>query len=123
MHRLNSKDAKLFKEMTSCYQSIEEQTFFETLRFKEENILTFTNDLILHENNNEDELYIVRCEYEEYIVGQKDVIEEQHVMCLAEALSLNLKEVCLLENDITLFDWLRKRNYRGVEYNHNYDDF
>jgi hypothetical protein len=85
--------------------------------------LTVSHDLILHERNNEDGLYIVRCEYEEYIVGQAAVLEEQHTMCLAEALALNLKEVGLLECNMTLFEWLRARNYRGVEYNHNYDDF
>ena len=43
-------------------------------------------------------------------------------MYLAEALQLNLKEVGLLDRDITLFEWLRERDYKGVEYDHNYDD-
>ncbi len=123
MHKLNQKDAALFRKMAMQYESEEEREFFEQLQFKEEHVLTVSHDLILHEDNNEDGIYIVRCEYEEYIVGQEDIREEQHVMCLAEALSLNLKEVGLLERNITLLDWLRGRNYKGVEYNHNYDKF
>ena len=121
-HRLALKDKALFESMVGHYQSDNEREFFENLRFKQENVFTVSHDLILHEDNNEGGLYIVRCEYEEYIVGQEKVIEEQHVMFLAEALQLNLKEAGLLDRDITLFDWLRERDYKGVEYDHNYDD-
>lgn len=121
-HRLALKDKALFESMVGHYQSDNEREFFENLRFKQENVFTVSHDLILHEDNNEDGLYIVRCEYEEYIVGHEKVIEEQHVMFLAEALQLNLKEAGLLDRDITLFDWLRERDYKGVEYDHNYDD-
>ena len=85
-HRLVLKDKALFESMVGHYQSDNECEFFENLRFKQENVFTVSHDLILHEDNNEDGLYIVRCEYEEYIVGQEKVIEEQYVMFLAEAL-------------------------------------
>lgn len=120
--RLNKKDSELFNWMESHYHSANEQEFFEKLRFKQENVLTVSHDLIMSENNNEDGLYLVRCEYEEYIVGQEHVIEEQHVMCLSEAMEINLKKAGLLDKDITLLEWLRQRDFRGVEYNHNYDD-
>lgn len=120
--RLVKEDAELFEFMKSHYQSENEKEFFERLRYKQEYVLTVSHDLILSELNNEDKLYIVRCEFEEYIVGQEDVTEEQHVMCLYDALNLNLKAAGLLDRDITLFQWLRERDYAGVEYNHNYDD-
>lgn len=121
-NKLWPEDVALFDSMVGHYQSDNEREFFEKLRYKQENVFTVSHDLILDEDNNEDGLYIVRCEYEEYIVGQEKVIEEQHVMFLSEALQLNLKEVGLLDRDITLFDWLRERDYKGVEYDHNYDD-
>lgn len=121
-NELFKEDIVLFEYMKTHYQSDNEKEFFEKLRYKEENILTVSHDLILSEKNNDDKLYIVRCEFEEYIVGQEFVIEEQHVMCLSEALKLNLKKVGLLNRDITLFQWLRERDYKGVEYDHNYDD-
>lgn len=121
-NKLVKEDAELFEFIKSHYQSENEKEFFEKLRYKQENVLTVANDLILSERNNDDGLYIVRCIFEEYIVGQEDVTEEQHVMCLYDALNLNLKATGLLDRDITLFQWLRERDYAGVEYDHNYDD-
>lgn len=121
-HKLVSEDKVLFESMVGHYQSDNEREFFEKLRHKQEYVMTCSNDLLLHEDNNEDGIYIVRCWYEEYVVGQREVIEEQHTMYLAEALQLNLKETRLLDRDITLFEWLRERDYKGVEYDHNYDD-
>ena len=122
MNELTKTDLALFERMKGHYQSENEREFFEKLRKKEEEEFTFTNDLILHEFNNEDQLFIVRCYYEEYIVGSAIRREEEHTMDLSEALAINLKDAGLLERDITLFDWLRERDYAGVEYDHNYDD-
>ncbi len=121
-NELIKEDKALFEYMETHYQSANEREFFEKLRYKEENVLTVANDLILSEKNNEDRLYIVRCIFEEYIVGKEGCIEELHVMCLYDALKLNLKEGGFLDKDITLFQWLRARDYAGVEYDHNYDD-
>ena len=122
MNELTKTDLALFERMKGHYQSENEREFFEKLRKKEEEEFTYSNDLILHESNNDDKLYIFRCLYEEYVVGQEMVLEEQHTMDLSEALAINLKDAGLLERDITLFDWLRERDYAGVEYDHNYDD-
>lgn len=121
-NELFKEDKALFEYMETHYQSANEREFFEILRYKEENVLTVANDLILSEKNNEDGLYIVRCIFEEYIVGKEGNIEELHVMCLSEALEINLKDTGLLNRDINLFQWLRERDYAGVEYDHNYDD-
>ncbi len=121
-NELLKEDKALFEYMKVHYQSASEREFFEKLRYKEENVLTVANDLILSEKNNEDRLYIVRCIYEEYIVGKGGCIEELHVMCLDDALKLNLKEAGFLDKDTTLFQWLRARDYAGIEYDHNYDD-
>lgn len=121
IHNLVEEDRELFLQMENNYSSDNEKEFFEKIKIKQQTELTIAHDLILHENNNDDGIYIVRCEYEEYIVGQRDVIEEQHVMCLFEALTMNLKEVGLLDVDITLHEWLRSIDYKGVEYDHNYD--
>ena len=121
-NRLTKEDIALFERMKGQYQSENEKEFFEKLRYKQEYVLTFSNDLILHERNNDEGIYIVRCIFEEYVVGQEKVIEEQHVMDLSEALAINLKEAGLLDRDITLFEWLQERDYAGVEYDHNYDD-
>ena len=82
------------------------------------------NDLLVSEYENEDEIYLVRMYYEEYIIGQginSDGIREEHVMTLSEALALNLKDAGLLDRNQTLFEWLRKCDYVYVNYNRNHD--
>ena len=115
------EDIALFRRMEGNYQSEREREFFEKLKYKEENVLTVSNDLLMSEYDNEDKIYIVREEYSEFVVGREDVVDEQHYMNLSETLSANLRETGLLDRDITLFQWLRERDYKGVMYDHNYD--
>ena len=116
------EDIALFRRMEGNYQSDREREFFEKLKYKEENVLTVSNDLLMSEYDNEDKIYIVREEYSEFVVGREDVVDEQHYMNLSEALAANLRETGLLDRDITLFQWLRERDYKGVMYDHNYDE-
>lgn len=124
-HILVPRDEALFERMKGHYTSKKEIEFFERMRDKEEWVLTVSNDLILYELDNPDHIYIVRCEFEEYIIGHSTeghYDEECHAMCLADALNVNLKELGFISDDITLLPWLRNRDYAGVQYDHNYDD-
>ena len=115
-------DKRLFDEMNGKYNTPEESNFFQTMRYKEECEPALANDLILSENTNPEGLYIVRELYDVYVVGIASLEEEEmHVMNLHEALNIKLSEVGLSNNDLTLWEWLRHRNYQGVTYNHNYD--
>lgn len=117
------EDKALFESMEGYYQSDNEREFFEKQRYKQECVMTSSNDLLLHEDNNQDRIYIVRCWYEEYVVGGLLYKQgEEHYMNLSEALNANLKEIGVLDRDITLLQWLRERDYKGVEYDHNFDD-
>lgn len=106
---LCDEDAELFASMENNYQSEREKEFFEKQRYKQENVLTSSNELVMSEYNNDDQIYIVRCWFEEYIVGcAVPKMHEEHYMTLAEALDANLKEIDLLDRDITLLQWLAK---------------
>jgi hypothetical protein len=123
-HKLWDADAKLFASMKGNYQSKNEENFFMNMQYKEEYQATALNDLLVSEYENQDEIYIVRMYNEEYIVGQgigTDGVNEEHVMCLFEALNLNLKELGFLDRDVTLLDWLRECDYSVVNYERNYD--
>lgn len=123
-HKLWDADAKLFASMKGNYQSKNEENFFMNMQYKEEYQATALNDLLVSEYDNPDEIYIVRMYNEEYIVGQgigTDGVNEEHVMCLYEALNLNLKELGFLDRDVTLLDWLRECDYNVVNYERNYD--
>lgn len=115
-------DEQLFASMEGNYTSANEANFFKNLHFKQEYEPTLSNELLVSEYENDDEIYLVRVEYEEYLVGhgkypsQKEV----HVMNLSEALATRLKDVGS-DKDLSLLEWLRKRDYAGVRYNRNHD--
>ena len=116
-NKLWPEDEKLFATMVGHYISENEQTFFEKMKNKMENEIAPSNDLIMFEEDNEDNIYIVRCIYDEFIIGHGTTghyDEELHVMNLSDALNVNLKELGFLDRDITVLGWLRERDYKGV---------
>jgi len=115
-------DEQLFTSLEGKYQSENETAFFRNMRFKQEYEVALSNDLILSETDNDDEIYLVRVEYDEYLVGKgENESNEVHLMNLSEALSLDLSTIGL-SRSITLLNWLKERDYIGIKYNHNYDD-
>ncbi len=107
--------------MEEGYQSENEAVFFKTLKYKQESEVALSNELLVSELENPDQVYLVRVEYDEYIVGVgPDEKNEVHVMNLSEALAVNLEALGLLRS-ITLLEWLRSRDYDGVRYDRNYD--
>lgn len=123
IHNLRTSDAKLFESMRDNYQSANEKKFFEYLFDAEQWDFSMSGDLLLHEDDNEDKLYIMRVDFDEYEVGKNstNIPENQHVQGLAVALALNMKEYGFLNENITLLQWLKKRDYKGVRYDQNRD--
>lgn len=122
-NKLRREDEELLVSMKGHYASENEKIFFEKIRYKMEYEDAPSNDLIMFEEDNDDHIYIVRCYYEEFIIGhglKGKYDEEFHVMTLSEALNANLMQLGFLSRDITLLDWLRERDYEGIRYNHNY---
>ena len=120
-NKLWDVDEQLFASFDGKYQSENETLFFKNMRFKQEYEPTLSNDLIISEADNEDEIYLVRVEYDEYLVGiGTDQTHEIHVMNLSEALSVDLSTIGF-GHKVTLLDWLQQRDYAGVLYDHNYD--
>lgn len=121
-NKLWDVDEQLFASMEGKYLSTNEANFFKNLHYKQVCEPTLANELLVSEYENDDEIYLVRVEYEEYLVGhgidkrQKEV----HVMNLSEALAVNLNDVGL-GRSVTLLDWLRSRDYTDVKYNRNHD--
>ncbi len=115
-------DYELFAKMKDNYLSEKEREFFEKIFYKRQWECTIARDMLLLENDNEDKIYILRINCSEYIVGSAyNAKDEVHVMCLSEALNLNLKEIGAMDEDITLFQWLRQRNYAGINYENDHD--
>ena len=123
-HKLWKQDIELFEKMKGNYVSENEANFFKNIEYKQQYEITSLNDLLISEYENPDEIYLVRLIYDEYILGYKidsDGKYEEHVMCLSEVLSLNLKTLGFIDRDLTLLEWLRETDYAYVNYNRNYD--
>lgn len=119
---IEAKDVELFVSMKDKYISKEEKLFFETLHYKEEKEIAPSAELLISENDNADTIYFVRYNVSEYkIGGYKELLstKENYFLTLADALSANLKEVGVLDQNITLLDWLRRNNYQSVHYDRN----
>ncbi len=124
-NKLWAEDYMMFAAMENHYKSKNERIFFEKLRYKMEHEPTLSNDLLMHEDDNEDHIYIVRCICCEFIIGQTingSSKEDCHLMNLSDTLSVNLKDAGFTENSITLLEWLRERDYKGIRYDNNFDN-
>lgn len=121
-NKLWEEDEKLFASMVGKYQSEEEMNFFCNMKYKQENDVVATYDCIMSSEDNEDNIVIDRVYYDEYIVHfAVEFPHEVHVMNLSEALAIKMSDVGLEGSEETLFDWLRRRNYRGVRYDRDND--
>ena len=122
--KLIAEDASLFKDMEGKYVSNEEKEFFERMKFKIESEPAPANDLIMCNRNNDDGIYILRCYDYEFRIGchvGEEYKKEFYAMDFHDALYVNLHECGFINENLSLLEWLRKRNYNGVEYNHNFD--
>ncbi len=119
VHLLSQEDILLFRTMAEHYQSENERIFFETMKYKEEYELAFMNDLLLTEDDNEDKLFFIRIYADEYEVGLGPA--KKHFQSLADALNMSLSEIGFSTNCENFGEWLRQRDYNGINYDRNSD--
>ncbi len=121
-NKLRKDDYYLFASLKGGYNTENERIFFETMRRKMESELAPSNELLMSELDNEERIYIVRVDYDEFIVGHKDGQDskECHTMSLSEALKLKLNEIGAFGKETALFEWLRERDYKGLCYDRNF---
>ncbi|MDD7724824.1 MAG: hypothetical protein PUJ24_04065 [Bacteroidales bacterium] len=118
-------DIELFASMECNYVSENERIFFETVKEREENVFTFAGDLLVSEDDNDDLIYLMRRDFDEFELGTAKEVESYpmyYVQCLADALNANLKQLGYIDRDVTFLQWLRRRDYDCVRYDRNYDD-
>ena len=122
-NELWNEDVKLFQEIENHYISDNERQFFEVLYCKMLTELAPCKELLISETKNKDGVYLLRDQYDEFILGQgigEERKEEVHTMKLSEVLNINMKERGFLSDDITFLEWLRRIDYDGVMFDHNY---
>ena len=119
-----AEDKELYEKMQGQFASEEEKEFFEKILAKE--IYDFpvsTFDVIMDEGDNEDGIYIEKHYHSEYKVAQVKDGKTRQISLYPESLSdlLKLDMFELLGQHITVFDWLRKRNYSNVRYDYPWE--
>lgn len=122
-NKLWEEDIQLFKEMDNNYISENEKVFFETLREKMLTELAPCKELLISEHNNAAQVYLIRDQYDEFILGQgigENRKSEVHKMKLYDILHVNMKDNGFLSDNISFWEWLRSIDYDGVMYDHNY---
>jgi len=122
-NELWEEDDRLFVELDNNYISYNEKVFFETLREKMLTELAPCKELLISEQNNADQVYLIRDQYDEFILGQgigENRKTEVHKMKLYDILHVNMNENGYLSENISFWEWLRRIDYEGVMYDHNY---
>ena len=120
------QDEELFSIIEKSEMSESERHFFDMMNTKMLNENAPWPETLVWEHNNPDHLYLLRHGYDEFILGKGTTHEEWqdneiHTMNLSDVLSTNLKQVKLLDRDITFLQWLRDNNFSCVRYNHEND--
>lgn len=70
-------------------------------------------------NSNEDKLFFIRIYADEYEVGLGPA--KKHFQSLADALNMSLSEIGFSTNCENFGEWLRQRDYNGINYDRNID--
>lgn len=81
-------------------------------------------DTLLSEYDIEDGLYLVKCYFCEYLIGRNSHNLKAKLnfvpSCLKESLETDLFQ--LLGRHITLWEWLKSRDFKGVRYDYEWED-
>jgi len=119
--RFPMADAELLKGMEGKFLTPNEEEFFYNMVWKEVYEWAGCCDVILSEFDNEEEIYIVRYFDSEYKIGKGRVVHQRIRGGYFDDLraALNLDMYALLQEHITLLEWLRRRDYAGVRYDNN----
>lgn len=116
-------DRELFIKMKTDSITKNESIFFEKMEYKElyEYPISLF-DVILSENDNEQGLYFVKCYCCEYLIGINNSTVMFELSCIPDSLSeaLDTDLFPLLNKHITLLEWFRQRDYKGVNYNYKW---
>lgn len=116
-------DAELFDRVKTEYVSEAEQKFFEQMKHRESHYDCYAvmGDLLVHEDDNPDGVHLQRDYDCEFWVLIKDPTTgewkgtNEHYFSLVQVLQDSVGDTGL-----TLWEWLRKTDYKYVHYDRNY---
>ena len=117
---LEKKDVAYLENLNFSDKSPEENLFFKKMKEKIEGEFAVGMDQLLHEDDNEDRIYVIRYYYTEFLIGKvfdDNVRKKIYMVSFADAMNANLYP--LLKRNISFLEWLRLRNFHGINYFNN----
>lgn len=113
-----------YREAINNAVSENERKFFTNLRQKILFETAASNDVLMNENDNDDGLYILRVGSDDILIGknlskpnEQSTPEEYSGIFLALQQDLHK----YVQRHVTLLEWLRERDYKGIRYDANND--
>ena len=101
-----------------------ERIFFEKVRYKVLNETAASNDVLMNEADNEDKLYLLRVGTDDFMIGRNITDPNEKSSPIENAGLFGALEEDLypyIGRHITLLEWLRGRDYKGIRYDANND--
>lgn len=123
MNKILVEDRKMCELLIENPTSENEGIFFKEILKKETEEISVSGDLLMSESDNDIGIYILRENYDEYRVGVAKAgteFPEIHLDGIGELLSLNLMQIGVPDN-ISIMEWLRMIDYKGINYKANAD--
>ncbi len=81
-------DIELFASMEGNYVSENERIFFETVKEREGDVFTFAGDLLVSEDDNDDLIYLMRRDFDEFELGCGTKVSA--LLCITSSVSPTL---------------------------------
>lgn len=116
------EDVELLESQPQEGETDAEKKFWHEMKKKVLSEFAPSADLILSEHANDEEIYLVRYYFHEFRIGRGRVNERSresiYTDSFTEAIHANLFP--LLDRHITLIEWLREKDFKGIDYEGNY---
>lgn len=116
------EDIRLLDSHPRSDESPNEQKFWREMKKKVLGEFAPSADLLMSEHDNDEEIYLVRYYFHEFRIGRGRTNERKkgaiYIDSFADAINVDLFP--LLDRHVSLIEWLREVDFRGIDYDGNY---
>lgn len=111
------EDVDFFAAVLKTEMPKNERNFFEKMKDKVEGEFAPSADIMMLEENNKDEIYLIRYYFSEFKIGK--LHGSDAIYCITFAQAINADMFTIIGRHITLLEWLREIDFKGLNYNGN----
>lgn len=115
--QMRDEDKAFFTKVFDKEMSPNERRFFERMKEKVEGEFAPSADIMMIEDSNEEEVFIIRYYFHEFKIGKHNWDEAVYEDSFSKFIRADM--YILLGRHVTLLEWLREIDFKGVNYNGN----